>query len=70
MAYAVLVLSPRSSVLRLCFSPVPHLLLEGRENLFQAAADLIVLVLGFQAWEIKESLRTDLHHPKLKIIEN
>jgi molybdenum cofactor cytidylyltransferase len=32
--------------------------------------DLIVLVLGFQAWEIKESLRTDLHHPKLKIIEN
>ncbi len=32
--------------------------------------DLALLVLGFQAQEIKESLGTGLHHPKLKIIEN
>jgi molybdenum cofactor cytidylyltransferase len=32
--------------------------------------DLTVLVLGHQAQEIRQSLRTDLHHPKLKIIEN
>ena len=32
--------------------------------------DLIVLVLGYQCREIKKSLKTDLHHPKLKIIEN
>jgi molybdenum cofactor cytidylyltransferase len=32
--------------------------------------DLILLVLGFQAQEIKQSLRTDPHHPKLRIIEN
>lgn len=32
--------------------------------------DLTVLVLGHQAREIKQDLRTDLHHPKLKIIEN
>lgn len=32
--------------------------------------DLAILVLGFQAQEIKEGLTTDLHHPKLRIIEN
>jgi molybdenum cofactor cytidylyltransferase len=32
--------------------------------------DLTVLVLGHQAQEIKQGLRTDLHHPKLRIIEN
>jgi molybdenum cofactor cytidylyltransferase len=32
--------------------------------------DLILLVLGFQAQEIKQSLSTGLHHPKLRIIEN
>jgi molybdenum cofactor cytidylyltransferase len=32
--------------------------------------DLTVLVLGHQAHEIKQGLRTDLHHPKLKIVEN
>lgn len=32
--------------------------------------DLALLVLGSQAHEIKESLGTSLHHPKLKIIEN
>lgn len=32
--------------------------------------DLTILVLGHQAQEIKQRLRNDLHHPKLKIIEN
>jgi molybdenum cofactor cytidylyltransferase len=32
--------------------------------------DLTVLVLGHQAREIKQRLRTDLHHPKLRIVEN
>jgi molybdenum cofactor cytidylyltransferase len=32
--------------------------------------DLTVLVLGHQAREIKQGLSTDLHQPKLKIIEN
>ncbi len=32
--------------------------------------DLTVLVLGHQAQEIRQRLRTDLRHPKLKIIEN
>ena len=32
--------------------------------------DLTVLVLGHQAQEIRQHLRTDLHHPNLKIIEN
>jgi len=32
--------------------------------------DLILLVLGFQAQEIKQSLHTGLHHPKLRIVEN
>ena len=32
--------------------------------------DLAVLVLGFQAREIKKNLRTHIKHPKLKIIEN
>jgi molybdenum cofactor cytidylyltransferase len=31
---------------------------------------LVVLVLGFKAREIVEGLRTDLRHPKLKIVEN
>ncbi len=32
--------------------------------------DLILLVLGFQAQEIKQSLHTGLHHSKLRIVEN
>ena len=32
--------------------------------------DRVVLVLGHQARMIKEAIITDLHHPKLKIIEN
>ncbi len=32
--------------------------------------DLVILILGYRAQEIKEGLKTDLHHPKLKIIEN
>lgn len=32
--------------------------------------DLIILVLGHEAGKIKGGLKTDLHHPKLKIIEN
>lgn len=35
-----------------------------------SALDPIILVLGFQAQQIKEGLKTDLHHPKLKITEN
>ena len=31
---------------------------------------LVVLVLGYKAQEIKENLQTEIHHPKLKIIEN
>ena len=31
---------------------------------------LVVLVLGYKAQEIKEGLKTEIHHPKLKIIEN
>ena len=31
---------------------------------------LVVLVLGYNAQEIKEDLKTEIHHPKLKIIEN
>ena len=31
---------------------------------------LVVLVLGYKAREIRESLKTEIHHPKLKIIEN
>ena len=31
---------------------------------------LVVLVLGYKAQEIKEGLKTQIHHPKLKIIEN
>ncbi|NNG07358.1 MAG: nucleotidyltransferase family protein [Desulfobacteraceae bacterium] len=32
--------------------------------------DLAALVLGFQAQEIRKSLKTHIKHPKLKIIEN
>lgn len=32
--------------------------------------DLVILILGYHAQEIKEGLKTDLHYPKLKIIEN
>ena len=32
--------------------------------------DLTVLVLGHQVHDIKQGLRTDLHHPKLRIVEN
>ena len=31
---------------------------------------LVALVLGYKAQEIKEGLKTQIHHPKLKIIEN
>ena len=43
-----------------------HVLIEAlKSNL-----DLIILVLGHKAQEIKQALETDAHHPKLKIIEN
>lgn len=32
--------------------------------------NLVVLVLGYKAEEIKKGLKTEIHHPKLKIIEN
>ena len=32
--------------------------------------DRVILVLGYRAQEIKGGLKTDLHHPKLQIIEN
>lgn len=32
--------------------------------------DLVTLVLGHQAREIREALKTDLDHPKLEVIEN
>ena len=48
-----------------------HTLLDRMLNVvLRSDLELILLVLGFQAQEIKESLSTDLHHPKLRIIEN
>ena len=32
--------------------------------------DIILVVLGYRVHEIKATLKTDLHHPKLKIIVN
>lgn len=44
------------------------------DRLLAAALDselgVVVLVLGFLALEIQEALKTDLHHPKLQIVEN
>lgn len=48
-----------------------HTLLDRMLNeVLRSNLDLILLVLGFQAQEIKQSLSTHLHHPKLRIIEN
>jgi molybdenum cofactor cytidylyltransferase len=48
-----------------------HTLLDRMLNeVLRSDLDLILLVLGFQAQEIKQGLSTDLHHPKLRIIEN
>lgn len=32
--------------------------------------DIVILVLGYRAQEIKKGLKTDLNHPRLKIVEN
>ncbi len=48
-----------------------HTLLDRMLNeVLSSDLDLILLVLGFRAQEIKQSLSADLHHPKLRIIEN
>ncbi len=48
-----------------------HTLLDRMLNVvLRSDLDLVLLVLGFQAQEIKQSLSTGLHHPKLRIIEN
>jgi len=40
------------------------------DQALNSVLDLVVLVLGSKAQEIKKSLVTDFHHPKLKVIEN
>ena len=40
------------------------------EEAIRSNLDRIILVLGYQAREIKETLKTNRHHSKLKIIEN
>jgi len=40
------------------------------DHALNSALDYVVLVLGFQAQQIKEGLKTDLRHPGLKIVEN
>ena len=40
------------------------------DEVLNSELDLVLLVLGYQAQEIRESLRTDLNHPRLQIIEN
>jgi molybdenum cofactor cytidylyltransferase len=40
------------------------------DEVLNSELDLGLLVLGHQAQEIRESLKTDLNHPKLQIIEN
>jgi molybdenum cofactor cytidylyltransferase len=36
----------------------------------QSDLEMVILVLGFKAEAIKKGLRTNLRHPKLKVIEN
>jgi len=45
---------------------IDHILVEA----LKSQLNLVVLVLGYRASEIKEGLKTDPHDPKLKIIEN
>jgi molybdenum cofactor cytidylyltransferase len=40
------------------------------DEVLNSELDLVLVVLGYQAQEIRESLRTDLNHPKLQTIEN
>lgn len=40
------------------------------EQALASDLDLVTLVLGFKAREIGQALRTDLGHPKLKVVQN
>ncbi|MGD2126261.1 MAG: nucleotidyltransferase family protein [Desulfobacteraceae bacterium] len=40
------------------------------EQTLNSELNRVILVLGFKAQEIAQALKTDRHHPKLKIIEN
>ena len=40
------------------------------DHALNSALEQVVLVLGFQVQKIKEGLKTDLRHPRLKIVEN
>jgi len=40
------------------------------QHTLRSELDRVVLVLGHRAQEIREHLHTDLHHPKLTILEN
>jgi len=40
------------------------------EQVLHSDLDLVTLVLGFKAREIRRGMRTDLGHPKLKVIQN
>lgn len=40
------------------------------DEVLNSELDLVLVVLGYQAQEIRESLRTDLNHRRLQIIEN
>ena len=40
------------------------------DEVLNSELDLVLLVLGYQAQEIRESLRTDLNHPRLQTVEN
>lgn len=39
-------------------------------QVLESELDVVLLILGHRAKEIRENLKTDLHHPKLRIIEN
>ncbi|MFH0844065.1 MAG: nucleotidyltransferase family protein [Pseudomonadota bacterium] len=39
-------------------------------QVLKSELDIVLLILGHQVKEIQENLKTDLHHPKLRIIEN
>jgi len=40
------------------------------EQALRSDLDLVTLVLGFSAKEIKQTLTVDPHHPKLKVVQN
>ncbi|MCJ7595943.1 MAG: nucleotidyltransferase family protein [Desulfobacterales bacterium] len=40
------------------------------EQALRSDLDLVTLVLGFSAQEIRQTLRVDPHHPKLKVVQN